>query len=302
MFPTTLTGWAGTVSGTNPVVSTTVGDTMPEFVAILNSVATPLTLTSINPPNFSDDVSGTTLTLVGTGFTAETRVSVNSVLLTPTLVDGNTLRVTIVRAQLPYFGRLPVYVYNPIAVGCPVSSNSVALDVLPVGQKVGLTLTEYYNAGLDYYFLTGRDGDKAALDTASAWARTGNEIRVFARPNLKTLPLERHFFADIARSNTRGSHFFTVLPSDQSLLTSINPTNAALSGKPLLEGVEGYAIPKTAAGTCPTSTVPIYRAFKGVPRYNDDGNHRFSVSLAQHQNMVNTLGWTDNGVVFCGLQ
>ena len=42
VFPTTLTGWAGTVSGTNSVVSTTIGDTMPEFVAILNSVATPL--------------------------------------------------------------------------------------------------------------------------------------------------------------------------------------------------------------------------------------------------------------------
>jgi len=302
LYPTTLTGWSGTVSGTNPVVSTTIGDILPEFVATLNSVATPLTLISITPPNFSDDVSGTTLTLSGTGFTADSRVSVNGVLLTPTLVDGNTLRVTIVRAQLPYFGRLPVYVYNPIGVGCPVNSNSVALDVMAVGQKVGLTLTEYYNAGLDYYFLTGRDGDKAALDTVPAWVRTGSEIRVFARPNLKTLPLERHFFANVARNASRGSHFFTVLPDEQKLLAGLNPTNAAVNVKPFLEGVEGYAIPKTAAGTCPASTVPIYRAFKGVPRYVDDGNHRFSTSLAQHQNMINTLGWKDDGVVFCGLQ
>ncbi len=302
LYPTTLTGWSGTVSGTNPVVSTTVGDTLPEFVATLNSVATPLTLTSITPPNFSDDVSGTTLTLTGTGFTADSRISVNGVLLTPTLVDSNTLRVTVVRAQLPYFGRLPVYVYNPIGVGCPVNSNSMALDVLPVGQRVGLTLTEYYNAALDYYFLTGRDGDKAALDKVPAWVRTGSEIRVFARPNLRTLPLERHFFANVARNATRGSHFFTVLPGEQSLLAGLNPTNAALDTKPFLEGVEGYAIPKSSTGTCPSSTVPIYRAFKGVPRYVDDGNHRFSASLAQHQNMINTLGWTDDGVVFCGLQ
>ena len=45
-------------------------------------------------------------------------------------------------------GRLPVYVYNPLAVGCPVNSNSVALDVLPAGQKVARALTEYYHAGL----------------------------------------------------------------------------------------------------------------------------------------------------------
>ncbi len=302
VFSTIFTGWSGTVAGTANSVSTTVGDQLPEFVATFNSVATPLTLTSITPPNFGDDAATSTITLVGTGFTPDTRVSINRVLITPQFVDGNTLRLVLSRTQLPFVGRLPVYAYNTLSVGCPVNSNSVALDVLPVGQKVSMTLTEYYNAALDYYFLTGRDGDKTALDKAAGWVRTGSDIRVFARPNLKTLPLERHFFANIARSATRGSHFFTVLPTDQTLLTSLNPTNAALDAKPFLEGVEGYAIPKTAAGTCPTSTVPIYRAFKGVPRYVDDGNHRFSTSLTQHQTMVNNLGWTDDGIVFCGLQ
>ncbi len=302
VFSTVFTGWSGTVSGTTNTVSTTVGDLLPEFVATFNTVATPLTLTSITPPNFGDDAATSTITLVGTGFTSDTKVSINRVLITPQFVDGNTLRLVLSRTQLPFVGRLPVYAYNTLSVGCPVNSNSVALDVLPTGQKVSMTLTEYYNAALDYYFLTGRDGDKAALDKASGWVRTGSEIRVFARPNLKTLPLERHFFANIARSATRGSHFFTVLPTDQTLLTSLNPTNVALDAKPFLEGVEGYAIPKTATGTCPISTVPIYRAFKGIPRYVDDGNHRFSTSLAQHQNMVNNLGWTDDGIVFCGLQ
>ena len=302
LVPTTFTGWSGTVSGVGNTTSTTVGDLLPEFVATFNSVATPLTLSSITPPNFGDDAASATLTLVGAGFTADTRVSINRVLITPQFVDGNTLRMVLTRAQLPFVGRLPVYVYNTLAPGCPVNSNAVALDVLPAGQKVSMTLTEFYNASLDYYFLTGRDGDKAAIDKAAGWVRTGNEIRVFARPNLKTLPLERHFFANVARGGTRGSHFFTVLPDEQSLLSGLNPTNATIDAKPYLEGVEGYAIPKTAAGTCPASTVPIYRAFKGPPRYVDDGNHRFSVSLAQHQKMVNDLGWGDEGVVFCALQ
>ena len=125
---------------------------------------------------------------------------------------------------------------------------------------------------------------------------------MFRAANIDTLPLERHFFAKVAKAGTRGSHFFTVESSDQIALTGLNPTNAPLDAKPFLEGVEGYAVPKTAAGVCPSETVPIYRAFKGPPLYMDDGNHRFSTSLALHQDMVSRLGWTDEGVVFCGLQ
>ncbi len=295
-------GWSGIASGRALTSGATIGDVMPEFVATFNTVPVALTLTSITPSNFGDDAATSTLTLSGTGFSAETRVSINRVLLTPQYVDANTLKITLTRASLPFVGRLPVYVYNPLAVGCPVNSNSVALDVLPAGQKVARALTEYYHAGLDYYFLTGRDGDKAALDQVPAWARTGKEIRVFATPNLRTSPLERHYFAEVARGGTRGSHFFTALASDQLILSGLNPTNQPQPVKPFLEGVEGYAVLPDATGKCPAGTAPIYRAFKGPPRYVDDGNHRFSTSLAQHQDMVTRLGWADEGIAFCAAE
>ena len=295
-------GWSGSVSGTAPTITTTVDNVLPEFIATFNTVAQPLTLTSILPPNFADDAATSIVTLTGTGFTSETRVSINAVLITPTFVDSNTLRLTLSRTNLPFVGRLPVYVFNRLSTSCPVNSNSVALDVLPAGQKVATTLTEYYNAALDYYFLTGRDSDKTLLDSVAAFARTGKEIKVFAKPNLSTQPLERHYFNKVARSGSRGSHFFTASPSEQVLLASLNTTNLPLDAKPFLEGVEGYAVPKLASNQCPAGTVPIYRAFKGEPRYVDDGNHRFSTSLAQHQDMVTRLGWIDEGVVFCGVQ
>lgn len=294
-------GWSGSVSGVAPTIASTVDNVMPEFVATFNVVAQPLTLATILPPNFGDDAVSSTITLSGTGFTADTRVSVNAVLLTPQFIDSNTLRLTVSRANLPFVGRLPVYVYNRLSTTCPVNSNSVALDVLPAGQKVALSLTEYYHAGLDYYFLTGRDSDKALLDQVAAWVRTGKEIKVFAKPNLSTQPLERHYFDKVARAGSRGSHFFTALPSDQVSLATLNPTNQQIEAKPFLEGVEGYAVPTMPSGQCPAGTSPIYRAFKGAPRYVDDGNHRFSTSLAQHQDMVNRLGWTDEGIVFCGI-
>ena len=196
-----------------------------------------------------------------------------------------------------------MYVTQQLTSVCAVSSNSLGIDILPVGTNAGVTLVEYYIDALDYYFLTGRTADKAALDALpGVFARTGQQIKVYATPNVDTLPLERHYFDKVARSGSRGSHFFTALPSDQLALTSLNPFNQQLVAKPYLEGVEGYVIPKTAAGNCALGTLPIYRAFKGEPRYVDDGNHRFSTSLTQHQDMVNRLGWTDEGVVFCGAQ
>lgn len=297
-----FTGWSGTASGTSTTLATTVGGAIPEFVASFNTTPEPLTVASVSPKILGDDSVSTTVTVSGTGFTPATRVVIANVTLVPSFIDSRTLRVTVSRSQFAESGQEAVYVSNQLNATCSVSSFAKAIELLPVGKKVGVTLAEYYHAGLDYYFLTGRDADKAALDTVAAFARTGREIKMYRAANVDTLPLERHFFAKIAKAGARGSHFFTVQPEEQNLLAGLNPTNAALDRKPLLESVEGYAIPKSATGVCPSDTVPIYRAFKGQPRYVDDGNHRFSTSLAQHQDMVNRLGWTDEGVVFCGLQ
>ena len=298
-----FTGWSGTASGTATTLNTTVGASIPEYVARFNTIAQPLTLTSISTKVLGDDSAATVISLQGTGFTALSRVVIAGAGLVPTYVDSNNLRVTVNRNQFSQSGLQTVYVTQQLTSSCAVSSNSLGLEILPVGTNASVTLVEYYISSLDYYFLTGRAADKAALDALpNVFARTGQQIRMYAAPNVDTLPLERHYFDKVARSGSRGSHFFTASPSDQVLLTSLNPSNQQLVAKPYLEGIEGYAIPKTSAATCPAGTLPIYRAFKGAPRYVDDGNHRFSTSLAQHQDMVNRLGWTDEGVVFCGVQ
>ena len=262
----------------------------------------PRTVTVVATESSPKILGATALTVSGTGFTQASRVVISGVVFVPAFVDSNTLQVSVSRNLFAGSGQETAYVFNQFNSSCSVSSSAKAIEILPVGNKVGVTLTEYYNALFDYYFLTGRDGDKAALDAVASFARTGREIKMFRAANADTLPLERHFFAKIAKAGARGSHFFTVEPGDQTVLTSLNPTNATLDAKPFLEGVEGFAIPKSAAGACPANTIPIYRAFKGPPRYVDDGNHRFSTSLTQHQDMVTRLGWTDEGVVFCGLQ
>jgi hypothetical protein len=298
-----FTGWSGTASGTATSVSTLVGAAIPEFVATFNTVAEPLRLTRLSQRTVGDDTVSAVITISGTGFASTSMVNVAGVVMTPTFVDSQTLRVNLSRALFATAGRGIVSVSNTLSGSCSVFSNSLAIDVLPAGRSVGLALIEYYSAALDYYFLTGRAGDIAALDARpDLFLRTGQKIKLYGVPNVDTLPLERHIFDKVARGGTRASHFFTASPADQVLLTSINPSNANLAAKPVLEGVEGYAIPNRSDGTCPVGTTPIYRAFKGAPRYVDDGNHRFSASVTQHQDMVNRLGWSDEGVVFCGVQ
>jgi hypothetical protein len=297
-----FTGWSGTASGKALTLNTTVGSNVPEYVATFNSIDEPLTVTSVSPSTLGDDSVAVAVEIKGAGFTPQSRVFLADSSFPVIYVDRNTVRVTLSRSTLTDTGKLPLYVGNSLSTSCGAYSNPVAMTVLPAGNRAGVTLVEYYNAAFDYYFITGRSGDKAALDTAPGWARTGKEVRMFAQAVTGALPLERLFFGNAARNRTRGSHFFTVLAADREALRALNPTNAAAPVVPILEGIEGYAVAPDATGNCPSGTNPIYRSFKAAPRYPDDGNHRFSADLATHRDMVSRLGWVDEGVVFCGLK
>ncbi len=293
-------GWSGTLSGFDLVNAHTIGSNAPEFVARFNQTTTPLELRSISPSVIGDDNTVATLELLGSGFTASSRVVIDGQFLQPVFVDANTLRVSVSRASLDT-GRLPVYVQNALSASCAVSSNSLALDALAPGVRASVVLSEFYNPAFDYYFLTGRDNEKQFLSTQSDWQRTGSEIKLYATAIDAALPLERFFFANVARGGARGSHFFTSLSGEQRGLASLNPSNLPARAQPFLEGIEGYTIETNSNGSCPAASIPVYRAFKGGSRYVDDGNHRFSTSAAQHRDMVERLGWIDERVVFCAL-
>ena len=74
-----------------------------------------------------------------------------------------------------------------------------------------VTTTEYYYTPLDYYFITSRDSEKAALDGISGWTRTGRSFAALSAPVAGTGGLTRYFFDKVAVKATRGSHFYTVL-------------------------------------------------------------------------------------------
>lgn len=186
------------------------------------------------------------------------------------------------------------------AVGSP-STLSLAGTGVASTSSATTAMVEYYYAALDYYFITSRAGDIAALDTTSGWARTGKSFKVYTIQQSGTLGLNRYYFDQIAVNNSRGSHFYTVVQAEKDALASLNPTNAQTPRLPFNEGVDSYAfapLVEGVGGSCVAGQIPVFRIFRGPARFPDNGNHRFTTDTAVYNSFV-ALGWDGEGVKFC---
>lgn len=168
-----------------------------------------------------------------------------------------------------------------------------------------LDMVEYRHVSLDYFFMTSRHGEKILLNNlGTIFAPTTNpSFKVHSNPlaaaNLK--PITRYYFDQIARGNSRGSHFYTLLDAENATLRALNPGNANVPRLPQDEGVDSFAfLPVTegVGGSCAAGQRPVYRAFRGQTRFPDDPNHRFTTDLALYTSLVNA-GWDGEGVRFC---
>ena len=189
------------------------------------------------------------------------------------------------------------------------NATSGTATVALAGNGVGTTgstpqkreMVEYHFTPLDYYFITSRDADKAVLDTTTGWARTGENFFVYTAQSAGTLGINRFYFDKVALNATRGAHFYTLLASDITALTNLNPNNANTPGLPQSEGIDSYAflpLVTGVGGSCASGLLPVYRLFRGNLRFPDNPNHRFTASVATYNSFV-ALGWDGEGINFC---
>jgi len=116
--PWLFTGWQHDLSGTSSSQPLMVSDEVL-VTADYNTVATPLTLTSLSPATTVPWSSGFTLTLNGTGFTPSSVVLVNGASPTVTFVNSTQLKVPVTAAQIATPGAFQVWVGNsPTAATC----------------------------------------------------------------------------------------------------------------------------------------------------------------------------------------
>jgi hypothetical protein len=175
------------------------------------------------------------------------------------------------------------------------------LTVQTFEKPAPLALTEYFYAPMSYYFATSRPAEKALLDGFNGWRRTGGSIRVLPAGTLGTAPISRYYFDQVAKQKARGTHFYTLLDSERSVLAALNPGNSSAPGKPFNEGIDSYAyLPQVegVSGSCAAAQRPVYRVFRGNQRFPDDPNHRLTTDLTLYNQLV-AEGWDGEGVRFC---
>jgi hypothetical protein len=104
-----FTGWQYDLSGTSSSQPLTVTDEVL-VTADYNTVATPLTLTSLSPAAAVPGGPNFTLTLNGTGFTSKSVVSVNGSFPAVKFISSTQLSVTVTAAQIASPGAFQVWV------------------------------------------------------------------------------------------------------------------------------------------------------------------------------------------------
>lgn len=186
------------------------------------------------------------------------------------------------------------------ASATPVTARLSGTGVAPAESNLR-TMVEYVYVPLNYFFVTSRDEDKAALDAIAGFQRTGLSFAVHATQTGNAQAISRFYFDKIAVFGSRGSHFYTLLDGDKKALAALNPSNAQTPRLPYNEGIDSWAFLPVVfgvGGSCAIGQLPIYRMFRGGTRFPDDPNHRFTSDVAIYNAFV-AQGWDGEGVNFC---
>lgn len=168
-----------------------------------------------------------------------------------------------------------------LAVALPVPAWAAAPDTEAV---------EYYNVGLNHYFVTATASEARIIDEGGAgpgWVRTGRSFQAW----LKREDAPAHaravcrFYSAIANS-----HFYTGDPAECDGLRSRD-----LGWQ--YEGIGFYAqVPLD--GQCPAGTVSMQRLYNNGFTNGEGSNHRFVDDAALAQAMV-ASGWQAEGTALC---
>ena len=143
------------------------------------------------------------------------------------------------------------------------------LAVIAKPAPAKTAVIEFYNPGLDHYFVSALPADIAALDSGAlkGWARTGLAFNAYLEPAAGTSPVCR-FYLPPANGD---SHFYSASPVECAEVRVKFPTFVFEA-----PDVMHVALPDTATGDCPAGTVKVYRLWNG----RADSNHRYTADPA----------------------
>jgi hypothetical protein len=178
------------------------------------------------------------------------------------------------------YGALPIDGVNALfrsgatAPNAPINFNRNAGSV-PAGP---VTSVEYFNAGLDHYFISALAPDIDALDSGrlAGWTRTGRSFRVHptqASGGAIVGPVCRIYIPP-----GRGdSHFFSASQAECADTIAKFPFMVLETSSAFFVG-----LPDPTSGACLVGEVPVYRVWNN----RADSNHRYLTDRALRDTMV----------------
>jgi hypothetical protein len=175
---------------------------------------------------------------------------------------------------------------------------AATLGVTPTttSTPVSVEVVEYYNGGLDHYFMTADPSEMAILDNGilPGWSRTGAQFDAFSADSAGAdlSPVCRFYGRPEAGLN---SHFYSGSAEEcTAMLTQFS--NAWIFES---SDIFRIAMPDVSTGACPQSTLPVYRLYNNRP----DVNHRYTADAGVRSGLVArgyiAEGYGPDGVAFC---
>lgn len=168
-----------------------------------------------------------------------------------------------------------------------------------------VNVVEFYNAGLEHYFISADVAETAVLDGGAfggAWKRTGSTFQAWSVVDAPAgaAPVCRFFGTDRYRTDgTRigpNSHFYTADPAECAFVKTgfQSVANDGKSYPAWTFEADAFAVKLPVGGTCPAGTQALYRSYNNGAR--GDPNHHYSTNATLLQAMA---GWTFEGLVMC---
>lgn len=192
-------------------------------------------------------------------------------------------------AEMIAAGRMKTVVTIPDPSNQKVARVSCIVDA---GNEIIVYVLEFYNSILDNYFITADPAEAAAIDGGSAgpgWSRTGNRFRSGGG-----IPVCRFYGSQSPGPN---SHFYTADPDECGSLRQIQANTQATQKRWNFESLDFFSA-RPSQGSCPSGTVPVFRAYNNGFVRGVDSNHRITSSATALQEVL-IRGWNNEGVVMC---
>ena len=145
-------------------------------------------------------------------------------------------------------------------------------------------VVEFYNEGLDHYFITSDANEINLLDTGvlRGWVRTGIRFLAYSAPVAGANPVCRFYL----RPEVGDSHFYSGDPAE------CQQTQARFGGSWIYEspGVFYIALPHPVTGQCGAGTTPVWRFFNRVTT-----NHRYTTEVFIRETLRADPRWIAEG-------